>query len=311
MLRGTVPSSPSLIANVFCDNVRRVAAFDFGCRSTSLDRRSTINDIASFTSAAILCVITQTTMTTTSPALAVAPFSPIDALLPAARVKITLDSAVNIASQLSTATDANEKRELLHDLEGLLLVTQNYTRGTTPMAVPQQPAKQYLNAYDDYRRSLSLLEKPGAILVQNGEIDAWKRLKREERVREDADEVRAALNYYTSNLNFNSQEFILTATREERSRLIRDDKIPDVKTVIASDMGLRYLHRNDLLTACDDARAELNYQMKQDPNSIDGGELLDILLMAQNACTKWFALIDERDMMAAMEIVQKEKQMPK
>jgi hypothetical protein len=50
--------------------------------------------------------------------------------------------------------------------------------------------------------------------------------------------------------------------------------------------------------------------MKQSPNSIDGGELLDILHMAQNACTKWFALIDERDVMAAMEIVQKEKQMP-
>lgn len=109
------------------------------------------------------------------------------------------------------------------------------------------------------------------------------------------DEIRAAFNYYTSNLNFNSQEFILTATREERSRLIRDDKIPDVKTVIASDMGLRYLLRNDVLTACDDARAELNYQMKQDPNSVDGGELLDILLMAQNACTKWFDLIDERE----------------
>jgi hypothetical protein len=204
----------AIIVNVFND--RRVAAFAFGCRSTSLDRRSTINDIASFfTSAAILCAITQTTMTT-SPALAVVPFAPIDALLPAARVKITLDSAVIIASQLSTATDANEKRKLLHDLEGLLLVTQNYTRGTTPMAVPQQPAKQYLNAYDEYRRHLSLLEKPGAILVQNGEIDAWKRLKREERIREDADEVRAAFNYYTSNLNFNSQEFILTATREER-----------------------------------------------------------------------------------------------
>ena len=88
---------------------------------------------------------------TTNPALAVAPFAPIDALLPAARVKITLDSAVIIASQLSTATDSNENRKLLHDLAGLLLVTQNYTRGITPMAVPQQPAKQYLNAYDEYR----------------------------------------------------------------------------------------------------------------------------------------------------------------
>ena len=30
------------------------------------------------------------------------------------------------------------------------------------------------------------------------------------------------------------------------------------------------------IAACDDARAELNHQMKQSPNSVDGGELLDI-----------------------------------
>ncbi|KAL3823579.1 hypothetical protein ACHAXA_002920 [Cyclostephanos tholiformis] len=128
-----------------------------------------------------------------------------------------------------------------------------------PVDVPYLPMQQYLDAYSDYRSGLSMLEKLGAMLVQCGEIDAWRRLKREERVREDANEIRVALNYYTSNLNFDPGAFLLTGSLEECSRLIREDRIPDVKTVIASNMGLRYLLRNDILTALDDARAELRY----------------------------------------------------
>ena len=92
--------------------------------------------------------------------------------------------------------------------------------------------------------------------------------------------------------------------------MIREDKIPDVKSVIASDMGLRYLLRNDILTACDDARAELRYQMKQsDTNAadIDGSDLIELLQTAQSACNKWFDLIDEKDTLTALDIVQKEK----
>ena len=181
------------------------------------------------------------------------------------------------------------------------------------MEVPQQPAKSYLDAYADYRRSVSILEKPGALLVQKGEIDAWKRLKRQERRKEDADEIRAALNYYTSNINFNSDKFILTASKDERSKMIREDRIPDVKTVIASDMGLRYLLRNDVLTACDDARAELKYLLANassdanaSDNIVDGRELLDLLLVAQSACSKWFDLIDEKNVQEALLIVSKE-----
>jgi hypothetical protein len=90
--------------------------------------------------------------------------------------------------------------------------------------------------------------------------------------------------------------------------MIREDRIPDVKTVIASDMGLRYLLRNDILTACDDARAELKYQMKQTDvgAAVDGRELLDLLLMAQSACSKWFDLIDETSVQEALAIVSKE-----
>jgi hypothetical protein len=99
----------------------------------------------------------------------------------------------------------------------------------------------------------------------------------------------------------------VAGTREERSKLIREDRVPDIKKVIARDMGLQYLLRNDLLTACDDVRAELRYQMEQRPSAVDGSELLDLLSTAQSACTKWFTLIDEKDMMAAVEIVLDEK----
>lgn len=276
----------------------------------TLDRRSVIDEIVKST-AALLTVYT----IDKQPASAVAPFAPVDTLLPAARVKITLDSAVDIASKLAVSSNNkelnnNNNKELLQDLKSLLLTPQDYMKGTTPIDVPQQPALSYLKSYEEYRNQVSILERPGAMLVQNGEIDTWKRLKRQEKVREDSDEIRAALNYYTSNLNFNSDKFVLTASKEERSKMIRDDKIPDVKSVIASDMGLRYLLRNDLLTAVDDARAEVRYQVKQMNNngasSIDGSDLLELLLTAQGALNKWFDLIDEKDTLAALDIVKRE-----
>lgn len=115
-----------------------------------------------------------------------------------------------------------------------------------------------------------------------------------------------------TSFNCPPDKFILTASKDERSKMIREDRIPDVKTVIASDMGLRYLLRNDILTACDDARAELKYQLtnQTDGNNaaekVDGQELLDLLLIAQSACTKWFDLIDEKNVQEALLIVSRE-----
>jgi len=293
-----------------CSYHMHISAFSTPMTSSTkktLDRRSVIDEIVTST-AALLTVY----RIDKQPARAVAPFAPIDTLLPAARVKITLDNAVDIASKLvvdasaDKGLDNNKNKELLQDLESLLLIPQDYMKGTTPIDVPQQPAQSYLKSYEEYRNQVSILEKPGAMLVQNGEIDTWKRLKRQEKAREDTDEIRAALNYYTSNLNFNSDKFVLTASKEERSKMIRDDKIPDVKSVIASDMGLRYLLRNDLLTAFDDARAEVRYQMKQSSSSIDGSDLLELLLTAQSALNKWFDLINKEDALAALDIVKKE-----
>ena len=243
------------------------------------------------------------------------PFAPVDTLVPATRVRKMIDDAVDIATRLIKDGSDKKQRLLLVQLEGLLLPSQNFTRGYQSMDVPQRPAQSYLDSYAKERSDLPMLAKPGAALVQNGEIDTWKRLKRQEKVREDADEVRAALNFYTSNLNFNPDRYTLTGTKAERSQLIRADRLPDVKNVIASDMGLRYLLRNEVLTALDDARAELRYQMqrqtKQEGNDgeggVDGTELLEILLRAQASCNKLFDLIGEEDVAAARDIVKEGK----
>ena len=269
--------------------------------SNTSDRRCVLAEI-------VAPLVTLTFSCNHHQAHAVAPFAPVHTLVPAARVKLTIDRSVSIASNLIVEENANKKQQLLHDLEYLLLMPQNYNRGTVPIDIPQQPAKSYLNAYEEYRKKVSILEKPGAMLVQNGEIDAWKRLKREEKAKEDLDEVRAALNYYTSNLNFDSDKIALTGSKEERSKLIREDRIPDARTVIVSDMGLRYLLRNDILTAMDDAKAELGYQMKQSIFDVDGTDLYDLVLVAQGACNRWFGLITEDDVLAAMDIVTKEVQ---
>jgi hypothetical protein len=91
--------------------------------------------------------------------------------------------------------------------------------------------------------------------------------------------------------------------------MIRDDALPDVKSVIASDMGMRYLYRNEVLTNMEDARAELQYQIGQGDGSFDATDLLEILRQAQSSCNKWFSLIDESDVQNAMkEAKQEEKQ---
>jgi hypothetical protein len=97
--------------------------------------------------------------------------------------------------------------------------------------------------------------------------------------------------------------------------MVREDRLPDTKQVIASDMGMRYLYRNQLLTSMADVKAELEYQMRQqnkgeeqasDVSTIDVSDLLPLLLDAQTACETWFGLIDPEQIREAMEIVERE-----
>jgi hypothetical protein len=221
-------------------------------------------------------------------------------------VKWTIDRAIEIASRLDTADQASIKgNPLIEELQGLLLMPRIYTENLPP--IPDRPAKEYLETYERNRQQLNLLEQPGALLVQAGEISAWKLLKRQERRKEEQDEIRAALNIYTTSLNYRSDAFVLNVSPSERSQMVRQDRLPDIKQVIQSDMGLRYLYRNDLLSAMQEVRAELDYQLSQDGESFEVGDLSQLLKRAQSACDEWFSLIDEADVKEAIIAVEKEE----
>jgi len=199
------------------------------------------------------------------------PWAPAEALLPATRVRLLLDRAVDLAEQIA-------KEDRLHELD-------------------------------------DLLKRVDAILVSESDSPN--------------DNVRWAFNVYTASLRFD-EAYMVTASEKDRSEYIRKyDGLPDVKQVITADLDLRDLYRNQVLTAIDDARAELRYQKKefrnqrqqglvelegapkgsnlQQPSLFDGEELFSLLLNAQSACRDWFSMISDEDVKKALDVVLSEQ----
>lgn len=170
------------------------------------------------------------------------PRSPIESLLPALRFRRDLDRALaTVQSALQPSATRAEQNQALEVLSELILPSPqtNYTLTSSLSVVPTAPGRLYLDAYRQARDKLSVLEQPGAWLIQSGEIGAWRRLKRQERTRESVDPVRAALNAYTNDLSFRTDSYVFNESKELKSKLIREDRLPDVKQVITSDLGLR------------------------------------------------------------------------
>lgn len=258
------------------------------------------------------------------------PFATNEALLPAVRVKLTLERASELTNQLlviqQTATGMKEKSDSSSDtsasnsydnsyyypnlqtLQNLLLEPQNYTQSFQLQGVPQKPAKQYLEAYKPMNGDLPFQR----YLIQNGDVNTWKNLKKKEKQYEKEDEVRAAFNAYTDVLSFSGDKYQLNVDSKTRSNMIRNDNLPELKQVVTSDMGMRYLYRNQILTSVDDVKAEFRYQLtllvEDKYDELDFKELSRLLLEAQNSCDRWFSLIDPADVEAAILTVQNEIQ---
>ena len=248
------------------------------------------------------------------------PFASNEALLPAARVKLTIDRATQLAKELVVAkeneTTANsidskgQQSSALQELEKILLPPQNYVGTLKLQGVPDKPAQQYLESYRPMSGDLPFQR----YLIQTGDVRAWMALKRTEKEQERVNEIRAALNAYTDVLSFSGTSYQLNVVdKATKSKMVREDRLPALKQVITSDMGLRYLYRNQVITAMDDVRAELEYQLSRDNKGgtdaavkIDARDLLELLTEAEQACDKWFSLIDPKDARLAMETVAME-----
>jgi hypothetical protein len=101
------------------------------------------------------------------------PFAPLESLLPAIRLKKSIDLAVGLTKSLVEESSTGKlNTETLERLEAILLNPQNYVQTLKLQDVPSKPADLYLKSYKPLSGDLPLQR----YLVQNGDVDTWKRL---------------------------------------------------------------------------------------------------------------------------------------
>jgi hypothetical protein len=179
------------------------------------------------------------------------------------------------------------------------------TRSSTAQ-ITTEVSKANKAQYQKNRDELSLPDRMAAMLNQADVERQWGMLQYAESQREKANEERAAFNFYVSQLTF-AESYLLTASKEDRKRMIRNNELPTLTAVITSDLDLRDLYRNQFLTAIEDARAEVSYQLSHSADSVEVSDVLDLMNEANTAFVNWFALIASRDIAEAIEAVSNEQ----
>ncbi|KAL7526646.1 hypothetical protein ACHAXR_001575 [Thalassiosira sp. AJA248-18] len=248
------------------------------------------------------------------------PSAPLENLLPAARVGVYIYQALAIAEDLAQLKSRGDDHvaDRIQMLDNLLTGTEpSFIKSSDPAVTRGDPynlppivgevAMQQRKQKERKLQSIDVGLTPQFFEVGElmGERRQWNRLVRAEQARENASELRRALNIYTTNLNFNPNKYVYSGSKEEKSKLIREDKLPTTTDVIRSDLDARDLYRNALQTALDDAKAEFSYQKKVDFE--DPSELVGLLKNARVAIDKWFSFIPDEDIREALEVVKKEQ----
>ena len=257
------------------------------------------------------------------------PFAPAAALLPAARVKFTIDESIRLTEEyLSLKEETNvaamsRKEDIMKILMKMIGVSsfmsplsadgQNISKSkAAPIdenVMKPSKSKVYQETYNDKLKDISPMDVPYALLTKAGDYRQFDQLQKRQRKLEKLNPIREAMNYYTRQLQFDTAYYVLNASAEEKKRMIRNDALPDIKSVIVSDLDLRDLVRNQILDAYDDVKFELEYQMKTYGNGgeFDGSELRTVLQRAKSECDRWFSFIADDDVERAMNTVTQEE----
>jgi Asp-tRNA(Asn)/Glu-tRNA(Gln) amidotransferase C subunit len=253
------------------------------------------------------------------------PFAPVSALLPATRARLWIEGAHNVSLQLASKNlDKAERSKLLTQLNEILTHRPKlFLKGEKPLqrvgstalaqftaskSSPSSVTTTTNNQRDPFAPSPSISEQFSTALNRADVARQWGILQAQESKTESQNEVRAAWNYYTQQLEFNPTSYEFTGSPEEKKRRIRNDQLPTPQSVIVSDLDLRDLYRNQLLTALDDVTAEVGYQLKQPIDDIDLSDALELMNQAHEACKRWFDMIDTRDVDEAEKIVRNGQQ---
>jgi len=245
------------------------------------------------------------------------PSAPLKYLLPAARVGVYVYQTLAVAEELENSSNKSPEAEVMQRLDNLLLFPPSFITSSDPTVTRGDPynlppllgeiAMQQQKQKERKQQSVEVGMAPQFFEVGElmGERRQWNRLVKAEKEREEKSDLRRALNIYTTNLNFNPSKYKFSGTKEEKSIMIRNDKLPTAKEVIRSDLDARDLYRNALQTALDDAKAEYLYQKKQ--NNFDTSDLVELLKDACKAIDKWFSFIPDEDIHEALEAVKREQ----
>ena len=215
------------------------------------------------------------------------PFGPPQALIPITRLKLWVDEAYERSKCTNSIQDADERYRALEGINEILSNRPKLFQGeteprqtfssTAQLTTAVSPANK--DQYQQNRKNLDLGNKMNAMLNQADVERQWGILQYAERKLEQSNEMRAAFNFYTRQLTY-GDEYILTASKEERKKMIRNDELPTLSAVITSDLDQRDLYRNQFLTAIDDAIAESAYQVKlNNREEVDLTDLVDFRLM--------------------------------
>jgi len=261
------------------------------------------------------------------------PSAPIEFLLPATRVGLYIYQLLSIAEELaqlkkkdsrasSSSNPSAAESSLIARLDNLLVSSPpSFITSTDPtvtrgdpynnlppllgeIVVQQQKQKERKEQLSITNVGLApQLFEVGELM---GERRQWSRLVQAEKARENASEIRRALNIYTTNLNFNRNKYVYSGSSEEKKKLIREDRLPSATEVIRSDLDARDLYRNEVQTKLEDAKSEYLYQ-KRVGFEDDVSELVRLLKDAKIALDSWFEFIPDEDIKQALEAVQREQ----
>lgn len=244
------------------------------------------------------------------------PFAPTQALLPATRLKLWVEDVHALTQEAKGIEDATARLEAVRRADEKLSSPPELFRGEkmekrTAFSSTAQLTTGISSANKDQyqlnRRGLTNIgDKVTAALNQADVERQWGMLQYAESKREEGSEMRSAFNFYSRQLTF-GERYVLTASPEDRKRMIRNDELPTLTAVIASDLDRRDLYRNDFLTAIEDAKAEAAYQARQSAGDVDVAELVDLVSRARSACDDWFSLIAPRDVEDAVKAVESER----
>ena len=163
------------------------------------------------------------------------PRAPVKALIPVTKVRLALRKALLLSKEIQKTDSSSDKAwEMRSELKQILFEKQDYAP-PKELNIKLPSTSIYDKTYVDQLSKMSPGDALLALPVQLGERDTAARLKRRQNRMGEKDPIRGAFNYYTSQLQFDTETYLLNATGEERKRLIRDKGLPDIKSVIVSD----------------------------------------------------------------------------